>query len=90
MEISDDEQGFDRNLDFIPLVSDLPELQDAEEVDRKPAKSDLESGDSNSSGDRHRPATFYDYESDDSWFEEDEKNVSDPLSTKYIPLFLLN
>lgn len=88
MEISDDERAFDQNLDFIPLVSDLPEVQDAEQVDRKPTKADLESDDSDTG--RYRAATFHDYESDDSWFEEDEKNVSDPLSTKYIPQFLLN
>lgn len=82
MDISEDERGFDKNLDFIPLVSDLDEVQDAEEVDRKPAIE------SDESYDQYRSASAYDYESDDSWFE-DEKNVNS-LSTKYIPLFLLN
>ena len=82
MEISDEELGFDANLDFIPLVSDPAD--DAEQVDRKPVIGAEEED----SSEAYRPPTSHDYESDDSWFE-DEKNVN-TLNIKYIPHFLLN
>ena len=86
MDISEDDTccALDNNekcLDFIPLIKDPDEVKEEQVV-----------LDDNSNGRRSRLSEelndHYDYESDDSWFEDEEKTMNEFI--QYIPKFLLN